>query len=195
MKMKYVYVLAFSLVFILEGCVVNEYTYYEYSTNLPSYTIPEYNRIDKSLYNDYFLNDLYLTVNITPTYYPSAKRRTGSPYRIWFYAVSKNKKYKIMKIDHCKCFSTIKGEYFFDWIPVDYYFDDGTKYENSIFYYAPKKLDEHPIDLNIEAKENVQIDFELALIDTNNSEYRKHMSYILKPNVKTRYIETLVENW
>lgn len=192
--MKRIFQLLF-LICMFSSCVINKRVFYEYSTNLPGYTMPEYNRIDKSAYRDYFLNDVYLTVTIFGRYYPSEQVRVRGPYSIMFRAVSKNTRYKTMRINNCTICSNIKPKYNFDCLPAEFIFDDGKYYNNDIFYYSPRKWNTYPIDLDIKASEIIEISFELVLIDENDKEYKKQMKYIVKPDIKTKYIETILDWW
>ena len=183
----------FLILLSFSSCVIDQRTYYEYSTGLPGYTMSDYDKIDKSLYKDYFLNDFYLTVNITGTYYPNKVERVKEPYYIMFLGVSQNTKYKIMKINDCIISSNIKGKYKLNCLPDEFVFDEGKKYKNDIYYYTP--WDDYPIDLDVKANEIIEIQFELLLIDDEDKEYKKEMVYVVKPDIKTKYIDTVLSIW
>ncbi len=190
MKNKLLFII---LIILFSSCVINKRIYYEYSTGLPGYTIPEYDSINKSIYYDYFLNEVYMTITVSGRYYSSEEERIRAPYHIMFLAVSKNKKYKIMKINNCIINSSINGEYSFDCLPDEFIFGQGTKYKNDIFYFTPQDI--YPIDLDIKANEIIEIQFELVLEDEEEKEYKKQMKYTVKPDIKTKYIETVFDWW
>ncbi len=193
MKVFKIFIYVFVILLSFSSCVIDQRTYYEYSTGLPGYTMPDYDKIDKSLYKDYFLNDFYLTVNITGTYYPNKVERVKEPYYIMFLGVSQNTKYKIMKINDCIISSNIKGKYKLNCLPDEFVFDEGKKYKNDIYYYTP--WDNYPIDLDVKANEIIELQFELLLIDDEDKEYKKEMVYIVKPDIKTKYIDTVLSIW
>lgn len=194
MNSKYLYlsILVLSIT-LLSSCVVKKHTYYDYSTQLPGYIIYDYDSIDKKKYKDYFLNEFYLTVNVTSSdYYPS-KKRSGAPYYLWFYGVSKNHRYIKMRIENCKIISSKKGNLEVDWLPIEYDFDNGTMIKTDIYYYSPVKHDTHEIDLDIDANEILELDFDLELTDSNGETYRKSMHFEIKPDIKTKYFDTIIE--
>lgn len=178
---------------ILSGCVIKIHTFYDYSTHLPGYTISEFDTIDRTKYEEYFLNDFYLTVNVTSSdYYPSEKR-SGAPYYLWFYGVSKNHRYEKMKIKNCNAISSKKGKVEFDWLPIEYDFEKESKVGTDVFYYSPQKHDSHEIDLDIEENEILKMSFDLEIIDSNGESYKKSMCYEIKPDIKRRYFETVID--
>ncbi len=192
-------ILLFLTLFFFTGCMISSKKTYSYSNGLPGYTYKEYWNMEKNKYQEYFLNELYLTANILGI--DDIQNNEGDGLFYLFFEGTSKENYKTLFITSGSYRVGNNQPITLNTDNLIYLFSEsiflnknqkGVMYhticDNTNFSYIPIKLDlneREPVTLLITAK----------LINNNGDSIRKDIKYFFNPVSSYNCIEWIWDNW
>lgn len=179
------------------SCVINPHKEYTYSTGLPQNTYRNYLKINKNKYEDFFIEDLYITVNIQNSDYDLNVIGKKQKYNLFFDGISKEK-YEKLIINNCVLINNHMETRVLSNHDFVYQFKQSkinnpmqlwhTVSDNPDFSYIP-------IDIDYKKKETIQLKVNVSITKQNCETITKEIVYRIKPNYSFTLVEWIWSNW